>query len=61
GAHPFTFVLATRNGSGIDPTASFRTPRPPVSSEALGLLWSRMIAETPVLCLASLSSPAPGQ
>ena len=61
GAHPFTFVLATRNGSGIDPTASFRTPRPPVNTEALGLLWSRMIGETPVLCLASLSSPSPGQ
>ncbi|MHA7811666.1 MAG: metal-dependent hydrolase [Marinobacter adhaerens] len=61
GAHPFTFVLATSNGSGIDPTASVRTPRPSVSSEALGLLWSRMIGETPVLCLASLSSPAPGQ
>jgi inner membrane protein len=61
GAHPFTFVLATRNGSGIEPTASFRTPRPPVSTEALGLLWSRMTGETPVLCLASLSSPAPGQ
>ncbi len=61
GAHPFTFVLATRNGSGIDPTASFRTPRPDVNTEALGLLWSRMTGETPVLCLASLSSPAPGQ
>jgi inner membrane protein len=61
GAHPFTFVLATRNGSGINPTASFRTPRPDVNTEALGLLWSRMTGETPVLCLASLSSPAPGQ
>ena len=61
GAHPFTFVLATRNGSGIEPTASFRTPRPDVNTEALGLLWSRMTGQTPVLCLASLSSPAPGQ
>lgn len=61
GAHPFTFVLATRNGNSVDPTASFRTPRPDVNTEALALLWSRMTGETPVLCLASLSSPAPGQ
>lgn len=61
GAHPFTFVLATRNGSVVEPRASFRTPRPGVDTEALVLLWTRMTGETPVLCLASLSSPAPGQ
>ena len=61
GAHPFTFVLATLNGDDVAPTVSFRTPRPAVRTEALGLLWSRMTGETPVLCLGSLSSPAPGQ
>ncbi|PHQ25273.1 hydrolase [Marinobacter guineae] len=61
GAHPFTFVLATENGSNIEPTASFRTPRPDVNTEALGLLWSRMTGKTPVLCLASLRAPAPGE
>jgi len=61
GAHPFTFVLATRNGNGVNPTASFRAPRPDMNTEALSVLWSRMTGETPVLCLASLSSPAPGQ
>lgn len=61
GAHPFTFVLATETGSDIQPTASFRTPRPDVNTEAFGLLWSRMTGETPVLCLANLSAPAPGE
>lgn len=61
GAHPFTFVLATENGGNIEPTVSFRTPRPDVNTEALGLLWSRMTGKTPVLCLASLRAPAPGE
>jgi inner membrane protein len=61
GAHPFTFVLATETGSDIQATASFRTPRPDVNTEAFGLLWSRMTGETPVLCLANLSAPAPGE
>ena len=61
GAHPFTFVLANRNGGEVEPTASFRTPRPGLKAEALSLLWSRTTGETPVLCLASFTAPAPGQ
>ncbi|WP_417567184.1 metal-dependent hydrolase [Marinobacter sp.] len=61
GAHPFTFVLATDKGSNIQPTASFRMPRPDVKAEALALLWSRMTGETPVLCLASPSAPTSGE
>lgn len=60
GAHPFTFVLARKDQDGIEPLVSTRKPRPPVNREALGLLWSRATGETPVLCLASLSPPAPG-
>lgn len=61
GAHPFTFVLAIQNENGIDPMTSIRTPRPDVDTEKLALLWSRMTGKTPVLCLASLSTPASGQ
>ena len=61
GAHPFTFVLAVQNGEGVAPTTSIRTLRPDVDSEKLALLWSRITGKTPVLCLASLSTPAQGQ
>lgn len=60
GAHPFTFVLAREKQGQIEPVASTRMPRPPMNTDALALLWARTTGETPVLCLASLSAPAPG-
>lgn len=60
GAHPFTFVVAERNQDNTRPVQSTRLPRPEVDPQALALLWARTIGEAPVLCLASLSTPAPG-
>jgi inner membrane protein len=61
GAHPFTFVLATEQEGMIQPVTSHRAPRPEVATEALGLLWSRVTGQAPVLCLATLSAPKPGE
>lgn len=61
GAHPFTFVLAQQSGNELHPVTSSRTPRPAVDPEALGVLWARLTGEAPVLCLADLATPAPGQ
>lgn len=61
GAHPFTFVLAQKNGDEVQPVASVRAPRPQVDPQALGVLWTRLTGETPVLCLATLDTPTPGQ
>ncbi|MBW0147755.1 metal-dependent hydrolase [Marinobacter arenosus] len=61
GAHPFTFVLARQATDGIQPVRSVRTPRPQLDPKALGLLWERLTGETPVLCLAELAAPTPGQ
>lgn len=61
GAHPFTFVLAQQTGDELQPVTSSRTPRPSVDPQALGLLWARLTGEAPVICLANLAIPAPGQ
>ncbi|MBW4934702.1 metal-dependent hydrolase [Marinobacter sp. F4206] len=61
GAHPFTFVLARQAADLVQPVRSVRTPRPQVDPEALGVLWARLTGETPVLCLADLATPTPGQ
>lgn len=61
GAHPFTFILARHSADQLDPVTSRQLPRPSVNPEALGVLWSRITGETPVLCLASLAPPAQGQ
>lgn len=61
GAHPFTFVLARQTSTEVEAVTSSRTPRPPVDPKALGLLWARLTGATPVLCLANLATPAPGQ
>ncbi len=61
GAHPFTFVLAQQNGDALQPVNSSQKPRPPLDPQALGLLWARLTGEAPVLCLADLATPAPGQ
>ena len=61
GAHPFTFILAEIGVSGPSALPSGRLPRPMMNPDALPLLWSRLTAETPVLCLANLSAPAEGQ
>ncbi|AOY89715.1 hydrolase [Marinobacter salinus] len=61
GAHPFTFVIAAENGDRFQPLVSVREARPPINPEALTRLWTRLTGETPVLCLAGLTIPAPGQ
>ncbi|TNE73425.1 MAG: metal-dependent hydrolase [Gammaproteobacteria bacterium] len=61
GAHPFTFVLAQHSGKRITPLTSTQLPRPSVDPRALGVLWSRITGDTPVLCLASLAPPSQGQ
>ncbi|QSP95286.1 metal-dependent hydrolase [Marinobacter salinisoli] len=61
GAHPFTFILAEGEGDQLVPVTSTRTPRPSVRPEMLGTLWSRLTGEAPMLCLASLTIPAPEQ
>ena len=61
GAHPFTFVLAHQTGDEFQPVTSSRTPRPSVDPQALGVLWARLTGEAPVICLANLATPAPGQ
>lgn len=61
GAHPFTFILAEHRNGQVTPVRSTQKPRPAIQPEMLGILWSRLIGEAPVLCLASLSVPAPEQ
>lgn len=61
GAHPFTFVLAQKNGDTLQPVNSSQEPRPPINPQVLGLLWARLIGDAPVICLADLAIPAPGQ
>lgn len=61
GAHPFTFVLARDNGQGLEPGPSYQQDRPAIRSELLGALWARMTGSAPVLCLASLELPPPGE
>lgn len=61
GAHPFSFVVAENPGTGVVPVNSVRLPRPPLKPGATDLLWARITARAPVLCLATLSVPAPGE
>lgn len=61
GAHPFTFVLAKDNGNGLEPSLSYRQDRPAIRKELFGALWARLTGTAPVLCLASLELPPPGE
>lgn len=61
GAHPFTFIIAETNDTGISELASRQRPRPAINRDALPLLWSRLTGEAPVLCLATLSIPEHGK
>ncbi len=61
GAHPFTFVLANEQDGAITPGDGGRRPRPAINTGALPLLWARTTGTIPVLCLASLATPAVGQ
>ncbi len=61
GAHPFTFVIARNNGGRFLPMTSTRLPRPAVDGQAAAQLWARVTGKSKVLCLATLSTPAPGQ
>lgn len=61
GAHPFTFVLARFNGDALEPAPSYRQDRPALRRELLGALWARLTGAAPVLCLASLELPPPGE
>ena len=61
GAHPFTFVLANEQSGAFTPGNGEQAPRPAFNSAALPLLWGRITGAIPVLCLASLATPAPGQ
>ncbi|PFG10954.1 metal-dependent hydrolase [Marinobacter sp. LV10MA510-1] len=61
GAHPFTFVLANEQGGILKPGNGEQAPRPAFNSAAMPLLWGRITGAIPVLCLASLATPAPGQ
>ncbi|PPK50707.1 metal-dependent hydrolase [Marinobacter persicus] len=61
GAHPFSFVVAANSAQGVTPLGSTRLPRPPLKADASNLLWNRITGEQPILCLATLSAPAPGE
>lgn len=61
GAHPFTFVLAEDNGQGLAAAPSYQQDRPAVRSELFGVLWARLTGSAPVLCLATLELPPPGE
>jgi len=61
GAHPFTFVVARANDGHFLPLTSSRLPRPPVNDQAVAQLWARVTGQSHVLCLSTLSTPAPGQ
>lgn len=61
GAHPFSFVVAENSEQGLAPVNSTRIPRPALKSDAADLLWGRMTGALPVLCLGTLSAPAPGE
>ncbi|MGF2734291.1 metal-dependent hydrolase [Marinobacter sp. DUT-1] len=61
GAHPFTFDIARNNGGRFLPVTSSRLPRPAVNDQAMAHLWDRVTGRSDVFCLASLSTPAPGQ
>lgn len=61
GAHPFTFLLANERGGALTPGNGEQAPRPAFNSAALPLLWGRITGAIPVLCLASLATPASGQ
>lgn len=61
GAHPFSFILANEQDGAITPGNGGRRPRPALNTSALPLLWGRATGVIPVLCLASLTTPAVGQ
>ncbi|MEX2474578.1 metal-dependent hydrolase [Marinobacter sp.] len=61
GAHPFTFVLARDNGQWLEPAPSYQQDRPAIRAELFGALWARMTGSAPVLCLANLELPPPGE
>lgn len=61
GAHPFTFVLANAQGGALTSGHGRRAPQPAMNTGALPLLWGRTTGAIPVLCLASLTTPPPGQ
>ena len=61
GAHPFSFVLAHDRDGTLTPADGERAPRPAMNTGALPLLWGRTTGAIPVLCLASLATPAPGE
>ena len=61
GAHPFSFVLAYEQDGRLTPADGERAPRPAMNTGALPLLWARTTGAIPVLCLASLATPAIGE
>lgn len=61
GAHPFTFILANQQDGAVIPGNGARAPRPVMNTGALPLLWARTTGAIPILCLASLATPASGQ
>ncbi|SHF82686.1 inner membrane protein [Modicisalibacter ilicicola DSM 19980] len=50
GFHPFSFLLATRNENGWEPTTTQLLPERPVDQGALTLLASRVFSPTMRLC-----------
>ncbi|MGO1460888.1 MAG: metal-dependent hydrolase [Marinobacter sp.] len=61
GAHPFSFVLARERNGTLTPADGERAPRPAMNTGALSLLWARTTGAIPTLCLASLTTPPPGE
>ena len=62
GAHPFTFVIARRNGQDQwAATNSTQEPRPAMRDEALRAFWSRLTGEAEVLCLATFEALPAGE
>ncbi|AKO53900.1 hydrolase [Marinobacter psychrophilus] len=61
GAHPFTFVLANERDGALVNGNGEQAPRPAFNNAALPLLWGRITGAIPILCLANLATPAPGQ
>ena len=61
GAHPFVFTLGRYTGEALIPEPSGRLPRPALQEGILGQLWQRLTSQNTRLCLASLTTPEPGQ
>ncbi|HKK55871.1 metal-dependent hydrolase [Marinobacter sp.] len=59
GVHPFIFTLGHYENGNLTPAPSRKLARPGLRREPFLALWQRMTGQATVLCLASLTIPAP--